>query len=76
MQVALQMTCMNASHVNSKYCESLWYVEMAQRSSLARSKGKTIYTDHRMCCPGVQPGRAERRVGDATHHRDFMHSEN
>ena len=54
-KVALQMTGMDDASVVWKYCESLGYKERTQRASLVQSKGKQIYSDHKLCNPGVGP---------------------
>jgi len=67
---------MDDASVVEKYCESLDYAESVQRASLVRSVGKQVYTDHKLCNPGVQPGRATAGVRDASYHKDRMPAKN
>jgi len=67
-KAALQMTRMGNPLVTEAYCKSLSHVERAQRKSLHRSKGKTIYSDSKMCNPGVQACRASTGVRESTYH--------
>jgi len=75
-KAALSMTGMGESKVASAYCESLGHAEKAQRSSLVRSQGKQIYSDNKMCNPGVQLGRAAKGVWDASYHKQSMPARN
>ena len=71
-KAALSMTRMDDASVVKKYCESLCYAERVQRASLVQSVGKQVYTDHKLCNPGVQPGRATTGVRDASYHKEGM----
>lgn len=75
-KVALEMTGMDKTCKVKKYCESLAAVEGVQRTSLVRSKGKTFFTDSKMCNVGTQACRNAPGVRDSTYHSSLIPQDN